>query len=90
VDVAAYRIVQESLTNVLRHTMASHATVRVRIGPAALEIDVTDDGGGTPAAEGGYGIVGMRERVAVYGGTFDAGAVPTGGFRVHACLPVAA
>jgi signal transduction histidine kinase len=91
VDVAAYRIVQESLTNVLKHAAASTASVAVRVSPTALEIEVSDDGSGAPAApEPGFGLVGMRERVALYNGTFSAGNGPRGGFRVRACLPVTA
>jgi signal transduction histidine kinase len=91
VDVAAYRIVQESLTNVLKHAAARTASVAVRVSPTALEIEVSDDGSGAPAApEPGFGLVGMRERVALYQGTFSAGNGPDGGFRVRACLPVAA
>ncbi|KUL28926.1 hypothetical protein ADL15_30240 [Actinoplanes awajinensis subsp. mycoplanecinus] len=89
VDVAGYRIVQESLTNVLRHAGASTASVAVRVSPERLEIEVADDGAGSagPSATG-FGLVGMRERVSLYHGTFDAGNDPRGGFRVHACLPV--
>ncbi|WP_433294723.1 sensor histidine kinase [Actinoplanes sp. CA-030573] len=92
VDIAGYRIVQESLTNVVRHAAASTASVAVRVEPAALRIEVSDDGTGAGAAGGepGFGLLGMRERVALYGGTLDAGAASTGGFRVRACLPVPA
>jgi signal transduction histidine kinase len=90
VDIAGYRIVQESLTNVLRHTAATTVSVTVRIEPAALRIEVADDGTGTPSNEPGFGILGMRERVGLYGGTISAGAQPTGGYRVTACLPVPA
>jgi len=94
VDLAAYRIVQESLTNVVRHSAAGTVSVVVRIEPATLRIEVSDDGTGTPGADRsavpGFGILGMRERVALYGGTLDAGAKPAGGYRVRACLPVPA
>jgi signal transduction histidine kinase len=90
VDIAGYRIVQESLTNVVRHAAATTASVAVRIEPAALRIEVSDDGTDTPGDEPGFGILGMRERVALYGGTLDAGARPAGGYRVRACLPVPA
>jgi signal transduction histidine kinase len=90
VDIAGYRIVQESLTNVVRHAAATTASVAVRIEPAALRIEVADDGAETPGSEPGFGILGMRERVALYGGTLDAGARPAGGFLVRACLPVPA
>jgi signal transduction histidine kinase len=93
VDLAAYRIVQESLTNVLRHSGAARATVRVRYGPGEVALEVLDDGKGPDpgaAANGGHGIVGMRERAAAVGGTLDAGPRPEGGFRVHAILPTEA
>jgi signal transduction histidine kinase len=91
VDVAAYRIVQESLTNVVRHARATTASVAVRVAATAVEIEVSDDGTATTAPdETGFGLVGMRERVNLYGGTFSAGADPGGGFRVRACLPVTA
>jgi signal transduction histidine kinase len=92
VDVAAYRIVQESLTNVMRHAgERAHATVTVSQGDRAVEIDVVDDGLGAAAAgsaNGGHGIVGMRERAATVGGSVSAGANPGGGFRVRAHLPL--
>jgi signal transduction histidine kinase len=91
VDVAAYRIVQESLTNVMRHAGENaRAIVTVSHGDDAVEIDIVDDGLGVAAgapANGGHGIVGMRERAATVGGTLVAGANPGGGFRVHARLP---
>jgi signal transduction histidine kinase len=92
-DLSAYRIVQEALTNTLRHAGASRAEVTVRSVPGMLELDVLDDGhGGTgPTADGaGRGIAGMRERAAMLGGTLDAGPLPDGGFRVHARLPLEA
>jgi signal transduction histidine kinase len=90
VDLSAYRIVQEALTNALKHAGPAHAHVRVRRLPAAVDIEVYDDGDGfdTPAAPGaGQGMVGMRERVSVYGGTIDAGARPGGGYLVRVRLP---
>jgi signal transduction histidine kinase len=94
VDTAAYRVVQESLTNVARH--APQAKVRVRIGyeASALVIEVNDDGGRRPgkvavASGGGNGIVGMRERVAVLGGDFAAGPRPRGGWVISARFPLA-
>ncbi|WP_328472243.1 histidine kinase [Actinoplanes sp. NBC_00393] len=90
INIAGYRIVQESLTNVLRHAAATTASIRIQVEPAALRIEVTDDGAGTPGDEPGFGILGMRERVALYGGTLDAGAKPAGGYRIRACLPVPA
>src|SRR6266511_3656730 len=89
VDLACYRIVQESLTNVVRHAGASHATVTVAADGDALVVEVTDDGTGTPASGNGarQGIVGMRERARALGGTLQAGPAPEGGFRVSARLP---
>lgn len=89
VDRMAYRIVQESLTNVVRHARATRATVSIRHGPRALLIEVTDDGrgasGGTPGI--GYGLVGMTERATALGGWLRAAPRPHGGFRVSALLP---
>ncbi|MBO3738031.1 sensor histidine kinase [Actinoplanes flavus] len=88
VALAAYRIVQESLTNVVRH--AAPATCRVDVLGAVdhLRIEVTDDGRRQPApAAGGTGLAGMRERVAAHGGTFSAGPRPEGGYAVVATLP---
>jgi signal transduction histidine kinase len=89
VDVSAYRIVQEALTNALRHAGPARALVVVRYGDGELEIEVADDGRG--AAQGtngsGQGLVGIRERVNVYGGAFQAGRRPGGGYAVRATLP---
>jgi signal transduction histidine kinase len=93
VGLAAYRIVQEALTNVVRHAGASAATVRLEFQPADLIVQVDDDGRGPkPAvlAAGGSGLLGMRERTAALQGRFEAGAGPRGGFRVRATLPLAA
>jgi signal transduction histidine kinase len=89
VDLACYRIVQESLTNVVRHAGASRATVAVAADGDALVVEVTDDGTGAPASGNGarQGIVGMRERARALGGTLEAGPRPEGGFRVSARLP---
>jgi signal transduction histidine kinase len=88
VDVSAYRIVQEALTNALKHAGPASATVRVRCLPTAVEVEVADDGHGAPATNGGgHGLTGMRERVALYGGRLEAGARPSGGFTVSARLP---
>lgn len=89
-DLAAFRIVQEALTNVVRHSAARTARVGLAYRPDALEITVDDDG---PASAGdgpggGNGLAGMRERAAVLGGTLDAGPRPDGGFRVRALLPI--
>jgi len=89
VDLAAYRIVQESLTNVLRHAGAATAAVRVQVTGPDLTVEVTDTGrGGSPAANGGHGLAGMRERATALGGRLDAGPRPDGGFAVTATLPV--
>jgi signal transduction histidine kinase len=89
-ELAAYRIVQESLTNALRHANAGRATVQLRTTAASLHIVVADDGVGRGAGVGdGHGLVGMRERVAMYGGSLSAGPAPTGGFRVDATVPLA-
>jgi signal transduction histidine kinase len=89
-DLSAYRIVQEALTNVVRH--AGPATARVAVGYAAdrVTVEVVDDGrGGDPGRDhGGHGIAGMRERAELYGGTLEAGPGPGGGFRVAASLPL--
>jgi signal transduction histidine kinase len=93
VALAAYRIVQESLTNVVRHAGRVAATVALRLDGGYLYVDVINDGGTAPAActDGtGAGLAGMRERAAVLGGTLDAGPRHGGGFAVHARLPVAA
>lgn len=87
VDLSAYRIVQEALTNTLRHAHATRAEVLVRNDSGVLELEVTDDGCGGVGI--GRGITGMRERAALLGGTVDAGPLPDGGFRVHARLPLA-
>ncbi|HZD69769.1 MAG TPA: sensor histidine kinase [Actinomycetes bacterium] len=91
VDVAAFRIVQEALTNVARHAGPAIATVRVCYGQRDLTVEVDDDGRGHPmhnGAGGGKGIVGMRERVAALGGELEVGPRPGGGFRVRARLPL--
>jgi signal transduction histidine kinase len=88
-DLAAYRVVQEALTNVRRHARASRATVRLRFGGDRLEIVVDDDGVGAGATgDGGHGLVGMRERLVLYGGELETGPRPGGGFRVRATLPL--
>jgi signal transduction histidine kinase len=90
VDLSAYRIVQEALTNTLRHARATRAEVTVRYDSDAVEVDIRDDGRAAPADDGesgGHGLVGMRERAALLGGTLDAGPLPGGGYRVHARLP---
>jgi signal transduction histidine kinase len=90
VDLAAYRIVQEGLTNVLKHSAPCHAWVKVRFGPAAVEVTVENDGTPRDASNRngtGHGLIGMRERATLYGGTLEAGPRPGGGFSVRARLP---
>jgi signal transduction histidine kinase len=93
-DLAAFRIVQESLTNVARHSNAGEAVVRLRAGKGTLSLEVLDEGTGRGAGAGlpggGNGITGMRERAASVGGTFDAGRRPGRGFAVRADLPLVA
>jgi signal transduction histidine kinase len=91
VDLSAYRIVQEALTNTLRHARAGSAEVLVRFAGDTLELVIDDDGLGAKAngqGGGGHGIVGMRERAALIGGTLEAGPLPERGFRVRARLPL--
>jgi signal transduction histidine kinase len=90
IELSAYRIVQEALTNALKHAGEAHAIVRVRYGADSLELEIVDDGPGgqTPVTSGGHGLAGMRERVALYGGRLDAGRRPSGGFAVRVLLPV--
>ncbi|MGS2619158.1 sensor histidine kinase [Micromonospora sp. LZ34] len=87
-DLAAYRIVQEALTNVVRHAGTADCRVTVTQDPEQLAVEIVDDGRGGPVGGEGHGIVGMRERVALLGGRFHAGPRPEGGFRVAAELPV--
>ena len=89
VDLTAYRLVQEGLTNALKHARATHAEVLVRYSDGHVELTVSDDGpGGGDGDKGGHGLVGMRERVSVYGGELEAGPRPEGGYRLRARLPV--
>ena len=90
VGFTGYRIVQEALTNVLKHAGPSTASVRVAHEPGSLHIEVCDDGRGVNGRSSGvgHGLMGMRERVAVYGGRLDAGPIDGGGFKVSADLPV--
>lgn len=91
VDLTAYRLVQEGLTNALKHAHADQAHVLVRYGDGEIELEVIDNGtGGGDGSGGGHGLVGMRERIAVYGGVLDAAPQPEGGFRLRARLPVEA
>lgn len=90
VEVSAFRVIQEALTNVLKHSHATRAEIVLRYADTGLDVEVRDDGtGGTVNGGGvGYGLIGMRERVAAFGGSLDAGPVPTGGFAVTARFPL--
>ena len=89
VDFTAYRIVQEALTNVLKHAGPAHVQIRIGYEPDALALEVADDGRGVNgrSSGAGHGLMGMRERVGVYGGSFEAGPRTGGGFRVRVRLP---
>ncbi|MGA8993227.1 MAG: ATP-binding protein [Nocardioidaceae bacterium] len=87
VDLSAYRIVQEALTNVLKHAGAATARVRLDYDADQLRIAVADDGTGGSIGDSGHGLLGIRERVAIVGGEVSAGPGPDGGFVVSACLP---
>lgn len=93
VDLSAYRIVQESLTNTVKHARARHASVTLRYGEADLEIEVLDDGTAVPVSASaseanGHGLVGMAERAHLLGGTLEAGRTGAAGYAVHARLPL--
>jgi len=91
IDLTAYRLVQEGLTNALKHANATHAEVVVRYDDGTVELVVRDDGTGDGAGGGsGHGLVGIRERVALYGGELFAGPRAEGGFELRARLPVTA
>ena len=89
IELSAYRIVQEALTNALKHAGRARTSVHVQYGDDSLELEIIDDGAGAPSTRSGsgHGLVGMRERVALYGGRFDADRNPGGGFVVRAKLP---
>jgi signal transduction histidine kinase len=92
-DTSAYRIVQEAVTNAMKHARFAHVEVQLRYGAQELEVRVADDGKevpGTPEGSAGQGIAGMRERVALFGGELDAGPRAGGGFQVTAHLPLEA
>jgi signal transduction histidine kinase len=90
-DLSAYRIVQEGLTNALKHAQASHADVTVRYGADDLEIEVCDDGRGLAASDGlGHGLIGIGERVKIYGGELTTGTANGGGFVLRTRLPIGA
>jgi signal transduction histidine kinase len=91
-ELCAYRVLQEALTNAIKHAAPARVDVRAAWTPRSLELEVIDDGHGARRARavaGGNGIIGMRERVAAHHGTFEAGPRPRGGFGVHAVLPLA-
>jgi len=93
VDLAGYRVVQEALTNTLKHAGPARARVTVRYEPSCLRLEVVDDGLGettepSPLGSSGHGLLGMNERVALYGGNLEAGRAPEGGFAVRAALPL--
>jgi signal transduction histidine kinase len=96
VDLSAYRIVQEALTNVVKHAGPAHAQVTIGYRDQDVTVEVTDDGqgavisGSDGQAGSGHGLIGMRERVAAFGGELEVGPRPGGGFRVAARLPLAA
>jgi signal transduction histidine kinase len=88
-DLAAYRVIQESLTNALKHAGPASARVSMDFGADRLTIEVADDGRGpTPDPGVGHGLIGMRERVGVFGGSLRTGERPGGGFVVRAEIPV--
>jgi signal transduction histidine kinase len=89
IDLSAYRIVQEGLTNALKHARAQHADVTVRYRPDELQLEVRDDGRGAASTDGlGHGLVGVRERVKIYGGEMTAGPATGGGFVLTTRLPL--
>jgi signal transduction histidine kinase len=92
VELAAYRVVQEALTNTVKHAAGAAVDIKISGTPDELRVEVTDSGGTpAPAASGtGRGLTGLRDRVAAYGGTLTAGRRPTGGFRVLAITPLRA
>jgi len=97
VDLSAYRVIQEALTNVIKHAGSAAATVIIRYRDDSVTVEIANQAPAAPAAHvpapragSGHGIIGMRERVAVFGGEFAAGPQPDGGFLVRACFPIAA
>jgi signal transduction histidine kinase len=88
IDASAFRIIQEAVTNVVRHAGTSQCQVSISQQDGELSIEVTDSGRGGGLAGTGYGITGMRERAALLGGHFSAGPRPSGGFRAAARLPL--
>jgi signal transduction histidine kinase len=90
IELSAYRIVQEGLTNALKHARATRADVTMRYEPSALQLEIRDDGLGSTTSDGlGHGLVGIRERVKIYGGEMSAGVANGGGFVLRTRLPLA-
>jgi signal transduction histidine kinase len=90
IDLSAYRIVQEALTNVVKHAGTPHSQVTIAYSDDEVSVQITDAGQGCPAgAPTGHGLIGMQERVALYGGCWQAGPLPERGFAVRAQLPLA-
>jgi signal transduction histidine kinase len=87
-QLTIYRVVQEALTNVIRHARATKAKVTIRSRPTEVRVEVVDDGLGTAPVTGGHGLAGMNERVSIHGGTLEYGPLPERGFRVSATLPL--
>lgn len=89
-ELSAYRIIQEALANTLQHAGTARAAVEIGYGADALELEIVDDGSGTSpsVAAAGHGLIGMRERVALYGGRLEAGRRPGGGFAIQVVLPI--
>jgi signal transduction histidine kinase len=90
-EVAVYRIVQEALTNTVKHADATRADISISFQPHGVDVRIVDDGrGAVPRVDnGGHGLGGIRERVAMFGGSLTCGRGPDGGFQVHARLPLA-
>jgi signal transduction histidine kinase len=93
IELTAYRVVQEALTNVVKHAPQARVTVDVAVSQASLRVEITDNGTSPDAHDGrgfapGHGIAGMRERISAFGGSLVAGPCPDGGFRVLAEIPV--
>jgi signal transduction histidine kinase len=91
VDLAAYRVVQEAVTNAVKHAAGAHVHIAVDYAPEVIRVEITDTGGSPTTSAGtgsGRGLIGLRERLAVYGGTLQAGIRPTGGYRVCAEIPI--
>ncbi len=90
IDLTGYRILQEALTNTIRHARATQARIRIAYSARDLDLEVRDNGSASPSSNGsgGHGLIGMKERVEVFGGDFAAGPDADGGYRLWARLPV--